>query len=449
MEVLMMSSIVRQLEKLLQYPKEDLDKEYKNWLDLSNNEGKADLAKAIIALANHGGGYVVLGYEDDNSNLIPAEPRPTNLNQYSQDAINEIIHRYADPVFHCECREVTHPESRLNYPIIIVPGGHTAPIRTKRAGPEGRHFNQNEYLIRRPGPRSESPQSAQEWNELINRCIMNRRNDLLESLRSILTVAPPQVIEEQVDTIIDQWVADSLTRFSELVNQKLPTEHPSRYSYGKWYAGYLITGDFERPELSVLTETIRSIQGNETGWPAWLSLTSHSIPYPYEGTVECLILPEHFSDGAHSDFWRASPDGKMFLLRGYQEDGSTSPHEPGTVLDFTLPIWRIGECVLHSARLANKLSEEPLEIALSAYWDGLENRTLISWANPRYALFRGGHTCHTKLISSKVKYNNNMIETNFPEIVNNILKPLYEAFDYFKLPSDTLIYELKRLQKQI
>jgi len=444
-----MSSLFRQLERLLQYPKEDLDKEYKIWLNLSTNEGKADLAKALIALANHGGGYVVLGYEDDDGNLIPAKSRPSNLNQYSQDIINGIVHRHADPVFHCECHEVTHPESGLNYPIILVPGGHTAPIRTRRGGPDGRYFNQNEYLIRRPGPRSEAPRSAQEWNELINRCLMNRRNDLLESMKSVVTGIPPQVIEEQADAILDQWVSDSLIRFGELINERLPDEDPSRYSNGKWYVGYLIDSDFERPNLSQLRETLRSIQGNETGWPAWLFLTSHSIPYPYEETIECLILSERFSDGAHSDFWRASPDGKMFLLRGYQEDGSTSPHEPGTVLDFILPIWRIGECVLHSARLANQLSEEPLRITLSAYWDGLENRTLVSWASSRYALFRGGGTCHANRISSKTTYNSDMIENNFPEIVNNILKPLYEAFDFFTLPSDTLIYELKRLRKQV
>lgn len=440
---------MRHLEILLQYPKEDLDKEYKNWLDLSNNEGKADLAKALIAIANHGGGNVILGYQDIDSNLTPDESRPTNLNSYSQDIINGIIHRYADPVFHCECRIVTHPENELDYPIILVPGGHTVPIRTRHGGPNGHYFDQNQYLIRRPGPRSETPQSAQEWNELINRCIMNRKSDLLESIRAALTGVPAQVVEEQADAIIEQWIADSLIRFGEVLTQRLPNETPSRYSQGKWYVGYLIEGDFENPDLPDLRQTIRSIQGTETGWPVWVSSIGHSQPIPIGNTIECLILSQHFTDAAHSDYWRASPEAKMFLLRGYQDDGVNCPHEPGTVLDFTLPIWRAGECVLHSSRLANKLSEESLRITLSAHWDGLENRSLVAWASPRYSLFHGGYRCHTDHISSTTSYDSHDVENNFPEIVNNILKPLYEAFDFFKLPSDTLIHNLKKLRHQI
>ena len=145
-----MSSEIRQLEFLLEYPNENLEREYKNWLDLSTREGQADIAKAIIALANHGGGNVIVGFRDIDSVLTPDVPRPVDLSQYSQDRINGIIRRYADPVFHCECREIEHPTSGLLYPIILVPGGHKTPIRTRRGGPNNQYFNQNVYLIRRP-----------------------------------------------------------------------------------------------------------------------------------------------------------------------------------------------------------------------------------------------------------------------------------------------------------
>ena len=112
-----------------------------------------------------------------------------------------------------------------------------------------------------------------EWNDLINRCIMNRKNDLLDSIRLILTGISSQIIEDQVDTNLDQWVSDSLIRFGELINQKLPNESPSRYSNGKWYVDYQIDGNFEKPNLPQLRETLRSIQRNETGWPVWLFLS--------------------------------------------------------------------------------------------------------------------------------------------------------------------------------
>lgn len=49
------------LDELLAEPRETLDVEIKEWLDLSTNEHRASLAKEIIALSNHGGGYVACG----------------------------------------------------------------------------------------------------------------------------------------------------------------------------------------------------------------------------------------------------------------------------------------------------------------------------------------------------------------------------------------------------
>jgi len=424
-----------------------LDREYKNWLDLETPEGKADLAKALIAIANHGGGYVILGYKDKAGNLKPDENRPVNLNKYSQENINGIIDSYADPTFHCTCYHVRHPNTGLSHPIIVVPGGHTVPIRTKRGGPSGQILKQNTIYTRRPGPSSDVPRTAWEWRELINRCVMNRKNEILNGKRSILEGAPTQDVEDQVDADLDEWVSDSLNRFNEVISERLPDEEPSRYSQGKWYVAYLIYGEFETPDLTQFRRMLYEVVGNETGWPVWLDRVPNNMPYSYDGTIECLIISKYFSDGAHSDYWRASPEGKMFLLRGYQEDVPNSPYEPGKELDVILPIWRIGECVLHSSRLAKTLSEKPLTIVFFACWEGLENRALFSGLAPLYGRHIG--VCHTSTVKSKTTYRSDQIESNLPEIVNEILKPLYEAFDFYSLPRSTLLSELKKLQKKV
>ena len=69
-----MDSSPRQLESLTRNPREELGVELKGWLDLSQGEHKADLAKALMALANHGGGYVLLGYDDATENRSFAPP---------------------------------------------------------------------------------------------------------------------------------------------------------------------------------------------------------------------------------------------------------------------------------------------------------------------------------------------------------------------------------------
>ena len=53
---------IRELQPLISEPREDLSVEYKSWLDLTRKEHKATLAKVAIALTNHGGGFIVIGF---------------------------------------------------------------------------------------------------------------------------------------------------------------------------------------------------------------------------------------------------------------------------------------------------------------------------------------------------------------------------------------------------
>ena len=61
---------IEELQPFITEPREDLDAEYKGWLDLTSNEHKATLAKAAIALANHGGGRIVIGFAEQGQTLV-------------------------------------------------------------------------------------------------------------------------------------------------------------------------------------------------------------------------------------------------------------------------------------------------------------------------------------------------------------------------------------------
>jgi hypothetical protein len=436
--------IAQRLQDLLANPHEELDTELKGWLDMSSEEQKADLGQGILAIANHGGGYVLLGFAEKDGSWVAAEPRPTNLTSYSQDTINGIVQHYADPPFQCHVEHVPHPQSRQMFPIVIVPGGHKVPIRSKRDGPNGKHIRQNTYYIRRPGPNSEPPQSGREWDELIGRCVRAARDDLLEAFRDILAgpSASSSMKGAEEQGKLGEWIEGSLSRWKKIVSDRLPDEKPSRYASGTWFVAYSLSGNFRSVTLGELLEILRKIKGHETGWPAWWVPSNPEIaPYAYEGNIECWLGEgvRVFQDAAHSDFWRASPQGMMFLLRGYQEDGEDNKFEPGTILDLTIPIWRTGECLLHAARLAEALGDESASVAFRIRWDGLKGRILKPWSNPmRLSIDRA--PSKQESASSQVVASANQISGALPELVMALTTPLYETFDFFK-PSTKLVQE--------
>jgi predicted HTH transcriptional regulator len=152
----------RRFADLLIDPRESLDVEIKSWLDLlNNNDDKATLAKALLALANHGGGFLILGLAEIGTSVVPATPRPTTLNAYTQDQINGIVQSYAEPPFHCAVYHLSGPDGGI-YPIVVVPGGHRVPVRARRGSPGNVTVQQNAIYVRRPGPKSETPQNAQD-----------------------------------------------------------------------------------------------------------------------------------------------------------------------------------------------------------------------------------------------------------------------------------------------
>jgi predicted HTH transcriptional regulator len=102
---------IEELEPLLTAPTEALSVEYKTWLDLKgNDEHKGLLAKAAIAIANEGGGYIVIGMREERPNL-KSETRPADIAAYDQETVNQIIRRFASPQFHCTLTTLRHPDT--------------------------------------------------------------------------------------------------------------------------------------------------------------------------------------------------------------------------------------------------------------------------------------------------------------------------------------------------
>lgn len=432
-------------ESLLLEPREDVNREIKSWLDLSDKRDKANLAKAMLALANTGGGQILIGYKEAGETWQPDMERPHSIDHYDQDTINGIVEKFADPQFHTTVHHISHPESGDQFPIVEVPGGFRVPIRADSAGPENQHVTYNTYYIRRPGPESAPPKTGREWDELLRRCVLASKDDLLDRMRTIIAGFEEGSAIDGDDSVreLEDWIDTIHTEWQELVENRYGHMSDSPYSHGYWIFSYSIEAGFNVPELPELLDLLREAKGHETGWPAWL--VSEDQVHPKEGTIEGWYDDGAFDDPAHSDYWRATPGGLLFLLRGYQED-SNDGYETGEVFDFILPIWRIGECLLHAKRLSRELCNGPSDVVVEARWNGLEDRKLAAIENRRGIFPPHDRQSHQDTVTVSNRFSTDHLKSNLPEAVEALTQPLYQTFDFYEVPSQLIQKELDQMQ---
>ena len=435
----------RELQQLVSEPREDLSVEHKGWLNLTENEHKATLAKAAIALANHGGGFIVVGLAEQGANLH-SEDRPSQIPEITQDSVNAAIRRYATPEFHCEVYNVEHPTTKVVHPIITVPGDIRVPVMSKRDCPSV--ISKNRCYIRKPGPRSEEPQTGEEWRELFDRCLRAGREDMLEGIRSIvlgrveLQDPAPNALSE-----LQTYCDGALNRWLELVADE-PKDAPARLPHGYYEMGFSLVGTQPTNGLVDVQDRLANARKIKlTGWPVFLDMqVPGPAPYPHKHFVEAWLGRESPVSRMPSlphlcDFWRVSTDGQLYTIRGYIEDGG-GQIQPGTVLDISIPIWRVAEGILFVSRFA-ETSDGVDEIAIRCRFTGLSGRHLADLDGRR--LFFSSGQASTDEVTLEDQVTPKQVQDNLVEILHTLLLPLYEHFDFFKLPLSLVDGEIQKL----
>jgi len=251
----------------------------------------------------------------------------------------------------------------------------------------------------------------------------------------------------------EAFVLDAFARWRELTSN-LPENSPSRFPNGWYRFDYALEGDIKDIELHRLPSILREAVVAHTGWPLFLFPgRAEAEPREVDGVIECWVKPADagvdrpLSDAAHCDFWRVAPNGRAFMIRGYQED-SQDTFAPRTIFDTTLPTWRIGECLLHAHRLASQTAVDPskTKVRFRALYTGLSGRVLRAWGNPLSDLmFEGGGARSDEAILEAV-IPVDEIETKLAEHMHPLIASLFERFGVTGVSNDRVAAEIGRLK---
>jgi transcriptional regulator with XRE-family HTH domain len=264
------------------------------------------------------------------------------------------------------------------------------------------------------------------------------------------------LIEEPTGVGVQEaFVQEAFARWRTLTT-KLPENSPARFPHGWYRCDYALEGDLRDIELHRFEEVLTKAVTRHSGWPPfWVPTRKGIAPYEVDGVIECWLAPgddnsnRAFDDAAHCDFWRATPTGRMFLIRGYQEDGQET-FAPGQVFDSGLPIWRMGEVLLHAARLASLLQREKgseITVKFRALYTGLIGRVLKAWANPLADLLVEGAAARSDEAMLETTVLVRDIETNLAGCIFPLVTSLYERFGVTGLSLGRVQDEVSRLQK--
>ncbi len=270
----------------------------------------------------------------------------------------------------------------------------------------------------------------------------------LDILRVVGLVDEPNEGDTQT-----RFVREAFERWRNLV-APLPLDCPARFPNGWVRFDYWLEGDLKTPELPAFERLLEEAVVRKTGWPPfWLPTREASQPVEVDGLIECWLAPKSeeiargFNDPAHCDFWRAAPSAHLFLIRGFQEDGAET-FPAGTIFDTTLPLWRMGEVLLHAAKLASLLrknADTAVTVYFRATFTGLRGRVLRPWASPLSDRFIEGHAASSDEAVLETRFSANDIERRLAEHLHPLMTSLYERFGVTGLSLKRVDEEVQRL----
>ncbi|MGA3401584.1 MAG: ATP-binding protein [Acetobacteraceae bacterium] len=442
------ASVPADVQDLVETPCRALEVEYKSWRNLDHAEDRAELARDIAALANHGGGFIVFGFQERTLTPDDTDPFRTNC---TTERIAAIVRTYLDPPVEFDLTPVVSAAGVV-HPVIRIAGHGATPVCVRQDGPivgNAKLVERGAYYIRKhaptavarhigmPCPQSSRIEVPQEWAPLIRRCVRRDREALLGALEAAIDgrAQAPDLAQRLLT-----WHQAARAAFLPLVPRSPVADSLARRHYVLSYGFDLIRPETLEPAqlADALRRTVFALQPQfRSGWnmfdpPYRRAVQARFVVDPASGDAEQDFLETAWlrdrNPGETADFWRVSPRGLATIIRGYAEDMTQSPPlppiRPGTCLSPTSLTQEVAELVCH-ARAFARLFGGVRRVAFRCEWWGLAGRELFD-LDARWA-HRGPAPDDRRVANAQVPVAT--LAQAWPEVVALLIAPVLRAFE--------------------
>lgn len=435
------------IRDLVANPRESLTVELKAWFDPGSPEGQSKIVRCALAMRNHGGGFMLVGFEDGTARPLTDEAPPDVRLGFNADDVQKLVTRFASDPFEVEVHFAMR--DGVEFPVPAFPGGVRTPVATKSLlGPQTSPLVRENKVYVRTLNASNVPSSAEagwkDWSRLMETCFENREADIgrfirrhlggasgegLRQIAAALSLAPqqPETVEQRLQKTLDAGLARC---------QAAAAARPALPPHGTWEVGVLIESEAPPPSQLRSKEFLGQLLASHpdySGWPVFVDSRNFadraSRPYVNGGAWEAFTVALDAGLN-HIDFWRLSATEGFYLYQAFKDDLRPDVRPPLTVLDFTLPILRVADALAVSMTFAKALGypADATTLAIGFRWRGLKGRTLDNWGSQDRDL-RPGPPAHQDEVMSCVRMPLDTPLDALPVYVQEASAPLFDAFD--------------------
>ena len=443
------------ISTLINRPSESLNVELKTWLDPSTDEGKAKLIKAIFAIRNRNGGYLIIGLNDTTGLPDPYSFDKGVEEVFHTDIIIGLVSRYASMPF--EISVAMRERDKVWFPVIVIPEGVRVPAIVKQSllGNGGKKLLQagDVYFrtLQTNGTPSSAILSAADWPDLLEICFENREADIgrflrrhlpgldASSMASLVGNDPKRKLHDRAMALI----TEGISRAEKAVVSRSASAELARIVNALTMRVGLVL-DPPRSDAQPTNEFMNKVAASNpqfTGWPIWLdSRNFYEVAdraIVIEGAWQALIVDLSGSWPQHFEFLRFDPKGDFYLQRVMQDDLSDKV-TPLAVMDAPLMIYRVAEVFAVGVSIARNLGwNHEASAGFAFHWTGLKDRRLSSWANPN-RFFEGPNSGQSHSFSAQAFAT---VPVNTPlsalaPYVEIAVAPLFACFDGYAAPQE-------------